>query len=392
MPGTLAGTPVELRAYPAESRTNARFREFDLRRLDVVYLPESLWPLADGESTPAGAFVEDDNRGAVSRAPVATIDGAPFYLSVKGIGSSVEPFSSRTLDRTAAAELTDDPDLLERLRRPPPDRDPRLITGELWLRGSPYGGQGEEHAATALRISERADLTSIEGFQIAPVVKVCALPSALADRLRRLYWYRQYRGRMVQELRLVPSNVRIYFHARQTIGSGVGAVFDQFGVASPAAAIAFETNFVRTAVPMLTLFARTLAPAPGGDRFTGLDFHDVWLDKDAVVAPDGRIFFVDLEGVDDVTVDRAEVREKVEDQIYRSLYEFVFAFEQIEAERARRFGGAGDRRDHFARIVAEALRDDPYVRLRSDAGRWEMVVRNRCAEENLYVAFRLIDR
>ena len=140
----------------------------------------------------------------------------------------------------------------------PGDGADRLITGELWLRGSPYGGQGLEHASTALRVSEMADLTSIGGFLIAPVVKVCFLPQSLEDRLRQVYWYRRYPGRMVQEVRLVPSNVRVYFHSKNTVGNNIRYLFDLFSVSSSAQAVQFETNFVRSTVAMLTLFARTL--------------------------------------------------------------------------------------------------------------------------------------
>jgi hypothetical protein len=388
----LTGVPVELDAYRAEGITHRQFQAFDLSGLDFVYLPSSLAPLADEPPVGRREFVEDDNRGAVSREPVATLDGREFFLSVKGIGSTVDPYSTHPLDRAHAAELTDDPDLRERLLRPPADPEPRMITGELWLRGSPYGGQGLEHARTALRVSERADLTSIGGFLIAPVVKVCFLPTALAERIRRLYWYRQYPGRIVQELRLVPSNVRVYFHARNTLGNNVRHVFDLFSIDGPGAALRFETNFARSAVAMLTLFARTLAFDAATGKYSGLDFHDVWLDKDAVLAPDGAVYFVDLEGIDEVSLDRGEVRERMEDQIYRSLYEFMFAFEQVEQERVRRFGEAADRRSHFERVLEEALRDDPFVRLRRDGRHLEMVVRNRCQEETFYFGFRMVDR
>src|SRR5207249_9590954 len=81
----------------------------------------------------------------------------------------------------------------------------------------------------------------------------------------------------------------------------------------------------------------------GNGTYSGLDFYDVWLDKDAVLAPDGTIFWVDLEGLQAITIggmDRDDlefnIEEKMEHQIYRSLYEFMYAYEQIERERVRR--------------------------------------------------------
>ena len=322
---------------------------------------------------------------------MATLDGLPFYLSVKGVGSAVDPFSLRRLDDTYATELTDDPDVRERLGHRTGDRPGGVITGELWLRGSPYGGQGLPHAMTALRVSERADLTSIEGFRIAPVVKVALLPKTVEARLRSIYWYRKYRDRLVQELRLVPSNVRVYFHSRSTVGNDIAHVFDLFAVDSAAKAHGFVTRFVRSGLAMLTLFARTLAWDASRARFSGLDFLDVWLDKDAVIAPDGTAFFVDLEGVDTVWVEREEVREKIEDQIFRSLYEFMFAYEQIDGERARRFGSVGSRKRRFEAVVREAVQGDPFVRPRTEAHGLTIQVRNRAGEESLWLDFPLVD-
>ncbi|MCI4361122.1 MAG: hypothetical protein L3J91_05415, partial [Thermoplasmata archaeon] len=155
----------------------------------------------------------------------------------------------------------------------------------------------------------------------------------LQERLRGIYWYRRFRGAIVQELRLVPSNVRIYFHSRSTVGGNARSLFDGFQLDSPAKARRFLVRFVRSVAAMLTLFARTMESGGPPGTYRGLDFHDVWLDKDAVVAPDGTAYFVDLEGIDEVTVAAAEVPEKIEDQIYRSLYEFMFAYEQLDTER-----------------------------------------------------------
>ncbi len=387
----LAGLPLELAGYPAESITNRQFRTLASSPLDLFYLPRALVPLVDEPPWETRQFVEDDNRGAVLPESVATLDGQEFYLSVKGVGSTVDPYSWRPLDRAYAAELTGDPRVRQKFQRAPPEGSDRIITGELWLRGSPYGGQGLEHASTALRISEMADLTSLHGFLIAPVVKICLLPKELEDQLRQIFWYRQYRGRMVQELRLVPSNVRVYFHSRNTVGNNIRHVFDLFGVDSDERALRFETNFVRSTVAMLTLFARTLTRAELPGAYRGLDFHDVWLDKDAVVAPDGSVYFVDLEGIEEVTVVREAVREKIEDQVYRSLYELTFAYEQIEQERARRYGAEGSRKRHFEAILRAALADDPFVGLREDGSHLEMVIRNNCQEESLYTRFQAVD-
>lgn len=388
---TLTGLPVDLSIYPAETVTNPQFSRVSLPPLDTCFLPEAMAPLCDGPSLGVRRFVEDDNRGAVSPEPVAQLDGQPFYLSVKGIGSTVEPFSYQPLDRRTAAELTADPETRRRLLAHPGSGDDRLITGELWLRGSPYGGQGWEHAATALRVSERADLTSLGGFLIAPVVKVAFLPAPLAERVRQIHWYRRYPGKIVQEIRLVPSNVRVYLHAQNTIAHTIRHLFDRFRLHSDAQAHRFEVNFLRSAVGMLTLFARTLRFDAAKGRYLGLDFYDVWLDKDAVIAPNGSVYFVDLEGIEEIAVEKEGVVEKIEDQVYRSLYELAFAYEQIERERGRRFGAAASRKERFSRLLEEAVRDDPYVRPRREGADLLLETHANAQEGTFRSTFRWVD-
>jgi hypothetical protein len=391
----LAGSPVHLVPYSARTVTNRWFAADDLAALDLCFLPPAMTGLTDLPRGEVRSFVEDDNRSAITPEAVARYDGLDYYLSVKGIGSTVDPFSARPLDRTLVAGLVADAEIRRRLEAPPvatPSGEvDRLITGEVWLRGSPYGGQGLGHAEIALRISERADPTSIRGFRIAPVVKIAYLPLEVEGRVRSIHWYRTFRGPIVQELRLVPSNVRVYFHSRTTLGSDVRHVFDRFGLDSDAQALAFELEFVRSSVAVLTLYARTLAHHPDGRRLVGLDFLDVWLDKDAVLAPNGAVFFVDLEGIEPVAVERGEVVEKLEDQVYRSLYEFMFAYEQIDGERRRRFGDAGSRKGRLATVVARALEHDPYVRPVPADGGLDLEIRNALSDQSLYTTFRLID-
>ncbi len=390
-PRRLRGTPLTLLGYPAEGRVNPQFLGIVPESFARVYVPPGLAPLLRESPVERGEFLEDDNRGAVRPDPIATLDGVPYYLSVKGVGSAFDPFADRPLDLATVLELTEDAETRRRLSAAPTGAPARFITGELWLRGSPYGGQGLGHASQALSVSERADLTNLNGFRIAPVVRISYLPPELEAAVRGIHWYRRFPDRIVQELRLVPSNVRIYFHARTTVGADAAGVFDQFGVDTAARAYGFEVNFMRSALAMLTLFARSLRRGPAPEEFRGLDYHDVWLDKDAVLAPDGTVHFVDLEGIEEVTVGRAAVREKIEDQIYRSLYEGMFAYEQLEAERSRRFGPGGPRKGRFESLLERALATDPFLRLRRAPGRLELEVRNALSERELYLTFPILD-
>jgi len=386
----LKGLPFSLNSYEtSEMLTSKHFQEFKMPEFERIYLPESMRPFTD--ITPLGTkeFVMDDNRGAVSTSPCLEMDGTDFFLSVKGIGSTTNPFSHKLLGKDEICNLLKDSKLRDRIVSSE-GVSPRYLTGELWLRGSPYGGQGLQHAATSMRVSEMADLTSIHGFRIAPLVKIVFLPEGLENEIKKIYWYRRFGGRMVQETRLVPSNLRIYFHSGSTVGGNINSIFDLFGINENDKAMKFLKNFVKSGIAFLTLFTRTLKNNEDG-TFSGLDFYDVWLDKDAVLAPDGTIYFVDLEGLEWITVAEKNVPEKICDQIYRSLYEFMFAYEQIERERLARFGGLTDRKLQFEYLLREALKDDEVIDLAHEGQSLKLVVGNILGEERLVEGFPIID-
>ena len=115
---------------------------------------------------------------------------------------------------------------------------------------------------------------------------------------------------MVQETRLVPSNVRVYFHSGSTIGGNIKSIFDLFEIDKNDKALEFLKNFVKSGIAYLTLFTRSLKNNEDG-TFSGLDFYDVWLDKDAVLAPDGTIYFVDLEGLEWITLRKRKYRKRL---------------------------------------------------------------------------------
>ena len=386
----MKGLPLSLNTYEApEVLTNKHFHEFNTSEVERFYLPESMTPFTDLSPSGTKQFIVDDNRGAVSPSPVLDMDGTDFYLSVKGVGSTASPFSHQLLGKAEICNLLKDSTLKNRIVNAK-ETAPRYITGELWLRGSPYGGQGLQHASTSMRVSEMADLTSIHGFRLAPLVNIVLLPEDLENQIKKIYWYRRFPGRMVQETRLVPSNVRIYFHSGSTVGDNIHSIFDLFGIDENGKALEFLKNFVRTGIAFLTLFIRSIKSNEDG-TFSGLDFYDVWLDKDAVLAPDGTIYFVDLEGLEWITVTKAKVHEKIDDQIYRSLYEFLYAYEQIERERAARFGAMTDRKAQFEYLLREALRDDEVIELAKSGESLELVLGNIIGEDSLTVRFPIID-
>src|SRR2546428_8171702 len=128
-------------------------------------------PITELKPMETKEFIAEDNLGAVSNSPYLEIDGTDFYLSIKGIGSTTNPFSQQLLGKAEICNLLKDPALKDRIGNSE-ETTSRYITGELWLRGSPYGGQGLQHATTSLRASEMADRTSIYAVQVSPLVKL----------------------------------------------------------------------------------------------------------------------------------------------------------------------------------------------------------------------------
>jgi hypothetical protein len=160
----------------------------------------------------------------------------------------------------------------------------------------------------------------------------------------------------------------------------------------------FLLNFVKSGVATLTLFVRSMSYNEDNGTYSGLDFYDVWLDKDALLAPDGTIFWADLEGLQSITIggrDRAEIEfnieEKMEHQIYRSLYEFMYAYEQIERERVKRFGYVTDRKVQFEYLLREALKDDQVIDIHRTSESLELNIGNILGEEKLAKKFTILD-
>ena len=401
-PIRLRGTPIKLNTYDgAGTITNRYFRSFQMPDFERIYLPESVKPFTDLDPIGTKELLIDDNRSAVSSLPYMTIDGTDFYFSVKGIGSTTSPFSRQLFRKEEICSLLKSSGMKERIMssREKEMKLPRYLTGELWSRGCPYGSQGLEFASIAMKAAELSDAstTSIHGFRVAPLVKIVKLPESLQNEVTQVYWYRRFKQEMVQETRLIPSNVRIYFHSDWTIGDDTGELFDFFQIDSNDKAMDFLRNFVKSGVAILTLFVRSISDN-GNGTYKGLDFYDVWLDKDAVLAPDGTIFWADLEGLQSITVggrDRADlefnVEENMEHQIYRSLYEFMYAYEQIERERIRRFRRATDRKIQFEYLLRDALKDDEVVGLRRTSDSLELVIGNILGEESLTKEFTILD-
>jgi hypothetical protein len=117
----------------------------------------------------------------------------------------------------------------------------------------------------------------------------------------------------------------------------------------------------------------------------------VYLDKDALLAPDGTIFWADLEGLELFNFRKKDLEEKMEYQIHRSRYEFLYAFEQLEIERTRRFGHPLDRKMHFAYLLKEALAGDEIIELVRNGSSLNLEIGNILGEKSATKQFTILD-
>src|SRR5947199_9745408 len=254
----------------------------------MLLLSDNDKPFSDAVPLGTKELLIDDNTSAGGRQPYIAIDGTDFYFSVKGIRSTTSPFSRQLFKKEEVCGLLKSGATKERIMNAKEKemRFPRYLTGELWSRGCPYGSQGLEFASIAMKATEMSDTstTSIHGFRIAPLVKIVKLPEAIQREVTQVYWYRRFKQVMVQETRLIPSNIRIYFHSDWTIGDDTGELFDFFRIDNNDKAMGFLKNLVKSGIAILTLFVRSMSDN-GNGTYSGLDFYDVWIDKNAVHVP-----------------------------------------------------------------------------------------------------------
>jgi len=66
---------------------------------------------------------------------------------------------------------------------------------------------------------------------------------------------------------------------------------------------------------------------------SGLIYQDVWMDKDAIVAPDGIIHFADLEGLVSKTIPIEQYKQLQIQEWQKLFFEFFFALIKVDQYR-----------------------------------------------------------
>ncbi len=321
--------------------------------------------------------IADDNRCAILPQQRVDLSGQGFVLSVKGVGTRSDLYGDGPMTEQTAARMRGVP---ARAGEPLPELESPWVTSEEWFGSSAYGAQGLPNTDGSLALSALAspdDPSDVCGFRICPSVAVVALPEEAADFAAQHWWLRRFDGPAVQELRLVPSNVRVYF------GGSVSAGNDPMEVIAATAQLSslpLEERILRmlaSGVAATTVLCRTLRPAGRGDLgeehglfegpgWVGMDYRDVWLDKDAVIAPDGTLYFADLEGLEPVRLPTPGWVHKVQrEQFGRTCYELFYAVTRLWGA-AMELEGQPVRwaqwRQTLAGLLPMALQDDPIAR------------------------------
>lgn len=364
---TLRAPSLRLRAIPARSR-----------RTVGIELPELLRDQALVAGQGELRAIPDGNRSAVLDGLEARWADRSWRIGVKGVGSAAPLYGALPIAdlRTGTGDLL----------------PPRSISAESWMGESPYGAQGEAGALQALAITALAGRDgTIEGVSICPIAAVVEIPETAIQR--ELFWYLRHRGAFLQEIRLVPSDVRLFHSEGRTLSREPEAVLEGLGVDGVGALDAFIERFAASGLAALTIWARTARACPDG-AIEGLDYHDAWLDKDAIIAADGTIALADLESIEwHPTSHRDGVEARVRGQINRNYYELFYGLDALLDVRDRwadRASEAGTRRASMIARIALALAGDRWVRAIEGEDGLDLEVRVACIERPVRV--RLIDR
>jgi hypothetical protein len=110
----------------------------------------------------------------------------------------------------------------------------------------------------------------------------------------------------------------------------------------------------------------------------GLNYENVWLDKDCIVAPDGTLHFADLEGLDWVFAGREmSFEDRIREQFDRNFYEFMYGVDVLARESERLAGRSRTQAERRMALVPRfelALERDPFVRTEASPAGIDLIV------------------
>jgi hypothetical protein len=296
--------------------------------------------------------IPDGNRGAVIPDIEIELWDRTFLVGIKGTGARIPMYGDGAKDITGT-ELSQEP----------------FFASESWFGENPWGAMSQRGCIEDKRITELTGPGDIGGFYICPMVRATPLPEWLMKKAQSRFWYKRLDrpGPYYQQTRLMPSDVRLFYQSDVALGRKTPGVMDTFGISDPEDLDGFIENYIRSGMAALTLISRTVRE---DEKFghVALDFTDVWLDKDSVIASDGTIFFADIEGLEWIPMrDDDEAKFRMMRQFDRNYYEFMYSLDRLLQERDRMRNRTTTRRALRHGLAARlelALESDPFLEIR----------------------------
>ncbi|MFX1378793.1 MAG: hypothetical protein ACFFA4_06830 [Promethearchaeota archaeon] len=319
--------------------------------------------------------IRDENRNAIIPENYIEIGDKVFYLSVKGCGAYEDMYFGGKLTPDKLKNACRDSKYLNKIKTISTGLG--FIMGEPWMGESPYGAQGYINGFDELKFSRIAKLDFINGAYICPTVAVIKLPKEIEKVARNFYWFRSYKDHFYQVLRLLPSNVRLYFESSNVIANP-DSIFQLFEIDTIERAEQFELNFIRSGIALLTLYSRSASIE--GNEIKGIYYQDVWLDKDCVVAPNGTIHFADIEGFIWKKVSMEEYEKTQRKEWEKLVYEFLYALTKIDSYRhllEERQVSWPKQREELSLVMYEALSKDFFTSLENKNGNLTIIVEGK---------------
>lgn len=236
-----------------------------------------------------------------------------------------------------------------------------FIMGESWMGESPYGAQGFINGFDELNFSSIANQESINGALLCPAIGLVQLPEHIENTAKKFFWCRTYNNHFYQVIRLVPSNVRLYFESTHVLANPK-SIFSLFEINSAKKAEQFELNFIKSGIALLSLYTRSSKVE--GEQISGIIYKDVWLDKDSIVAPDGSLHFADIEGFIWEKISTKEYEKLIREEWQKLVFEFLYALVKIDTHRHslnERILEWGKQREELALLIHNALNKDIFT-------------------------------
>lgn len=312
--------------------------------------------------------LRDNNRSLILPEYCVIIAGRRYYLETKGIGARVPMYGFMMPDDATYVwgSRFHGRGIVEHWKTMTTG-EPRYM-GEMWFGTAPYGAHGTNESLDSIAITELCiDMeypNCINGFWICPVIYSIQLPDWVVNARKDFYWYRKFPGTWSQQFRLIPANIRLYFHSDCTLGIAPRKVLSAYGVETKEDMDRFIENYIVSGMAALTLGARTCRMVDG--HYELLDYDDVWLDKDSIIAPDGTLHFADIDDLEwREYLDMASVKRKLRRQLERNFFEFMFGLDALLSETylmENREYLPHERRQDIAARFEMALMMDSYAR------------------------------